>query len=79
VEYESGGLRLPCPIKWLDNFSMRNFTNSSVFDDTLPVLDGVIEIGRHVPLPELASSMEDWFQRKGYIVKGSRLILAEIA
>jgi hypothetical protein len=77
VEYESAGQKLPCPMKWLDSFSMRNFTNSSVFDDTLPTLDGRMEIGRNVPLPELAAAMEDWFQRKGYIPKGSKLILAE--
>jgi hypothetical protein len=79
VEYEKDGQKLSCPMKWLDSFSMRNFTNSSVFDDTLPVLDGQMEIGRNVPLAELAAAMEDWFQRKGYIPKGSKLILAEIA
>jgi hypothetical protein len=78
VEYEKDGHGVPCPMKWLDSFSMRNFTNSSVFDDTLPTLDGRMEIGRNVPLPELAAAMEDWFQRKGYIPKGSKLILAEI-
>lgn len=78
VEYEKNGQKFPCPMKWLDSFSMRNFTNATVFDDTLPVLDGQIEIGRKVPLPELAAAMEDWFQRKGYLAKGSKLILAEI-
>ena len=34
VEYEADGQRLPCPLKWLDSFSMRNFTNATVFDDT---------------------------------------------
>ena len=38
VEYEDHGQRLPCLLKWLDSFSMRNFTNASVFDDTVPVL-----------------------------------------
>ena len=79
VEYESSGQNLPCPLKWLDSFAMRNFTNASVFDDTLPLLDGQIEIGRNVPLSELATAMEDWFQRKGYIPKGSKLILVEIS
>ncbi|SPF46475.1 hypothetical protein SBA1_650024 [Candidatus Sulfotelmatobacter kueseliae] len=36
VEYEEDGRRRPCPLKWLDSFSMRNFTNASIFDDTLP-------------------------------------------
>jgi len=77
VEYEDGGKRLPCPLKWLDNFSMRNFTNASVFDDTLPVADGLMEIGSNVPLDELKAATEDWFQRKGYLAKGMALIVTE--
>ena len=77
VEYEDSGRRLPCPLKWLDSFSMRSFTNFSVFDDTLPVSDGLIEIGSSVPLAELRDSMQDWFRRKGYLTKDSRLLLAE--
>jgi len=77
VEYEDQGQRLPCPLKWLDNFSMRNFTNASVFDDTLPVSDGLMEIGRNVPLQELKDAMEDWFRRKSYLPKDSGLILTE--
>ena len=71
VEHDDNGRRLPCPLKWLDNFSMRNFTNATVFDNTLPVADGVMEIGTAVPLKELKSAMEDWFQRKGYLPKGA--------
>jgi len=77
VEYEQDGKRLPCPLKWLDNFSMRNFTNASVFDDTLPVSDGAMEIGELVPLDRLKEAMEDWFQRKGYLSKGSGLFIEE--
>ena len=77
VEYEDQGQRVPCPLKWLDNFSMRNFTNASVFDDTLPVADGLMEIGRNVPLQELKDAMEDWFRRKSYLPKGAVLILTE--
>ena len=77
VEYEQGGRKLPCPLKWLDSFSMRNFTNASVFDDTLPVADGRMEIGAGVPLDQLRSAMEDWFRRKGYLGKESKLLLAE--
>ncbi len=73
VEYEENGQQRPCPLKWLDSFSMRNFTNASVFDDTLPVADGVIEIGSHVPIDELKEAMEDWFRRKSYIPKHSSL------
>ena len=73
VEYEQNGRRLPCPLKWLDSFSMRSFTNASVFDDTLPLSDGVMEIGTHVPLNELKTAMEDWFRRKSYLPKGAEL------
>ena len=59
----------PCPIKWLDNFSMRNFTNDAVFDDTLPLSDGVLEAGARVPIEALCAAMQDWFLRKGYITK----------
>ena len=78
VEYEENGERLPCPLKWLDSFSMRNFTNASVFDDTLPVADGVMEIGARVPIDQLQAAMEDWFRRKNYIAKGSGLFLSQM-
>lgn len=77
VEYEEKGRRLPCPLKWLDSFSMRNFTNATVFDDTLPVSDGHMEIGSAVPLDQLQDAMTDWFHRKSYLPKDSRLVLAE--
>ena len=49
VEYQQEGHRQACPLKWLDNFSMRNFTNDAVFDDTLPIADGLMEVGTRVP------------------------------
>ena len=66
---------MACPLKWLDNFSMRNFTNATVFDDTLPVADGLMEIGSKVPLDQLRDAMEDWFRRKSYISKQSKLVV----
>jgi hypothetical protein len=75
VDYDADGKRMPCPLKWLDNFSMRSFTNASIFDDTLPSGDGVMEIGERVPLDKLKDAMEDWFQRKGYLPKGAGLFL----
>lgn len=77
VEYEKNGRRIPCPMKWLDSFSMRNFTNATVFDDTLPTADGIMEIGRNVPLDDLKAAMEDWFQRKSYLPKGAGLTVTE--
>lgn len=77
VEYRHGGLLQPCPMKWLDSFSMRNFTNATVFDDTLPVGEGSLEIGSHVPLDHLKDAMEDWFRRKGYLPKDAVLVVSE--
>ena len=67
----------PCPIAQLDNFAMRNFTNDAVFDDTLPLGDGLMEAGLRVPLERLAPAMEDWFRRKGYLKPGERLRITE--
>ena len=77
VEYESGGNRQPAPLKWLDNFAMRNFTNDPLFDDTLPVSDGLMEIGARVPLDRLKESMQDWFRRKGYLKEGEELHVSD--
>jgi len=43
VEVLIRGERRACPLEWLDQFSMRNFTNSADFDDTLPLADGRLE------------------------------------
>jgi len=77
VDYETDGRRQPCPIKWLDSFSMRSFTNASVFDDTLPVSDGRMEVGTAVPLDQLREAMDDWFRRKGYLPKDAQLVITE--
>ena len=77
VLYEAEGQRLPCPVKWMDSFSMRNFTNAKAFDDTLPVADGLMEIGGRVKISELQLAMEDWFHRKSYLPKTANLIVEE--
>lgn len=77
VEYQVDGRRVPCPLKWLDSFSMRNFTNESVFDDTLPIAAGILEIGERVPVEKLKEAMQDWFRRKGYLAKEVELILTK--
>jgi hypothetical protein len=71
------GIAHGCPIKWIDSFSMRNFTNDAIFDDTLPVADGVLEAGYRVPLNRLEISMTDWFRRKNYIGPEERLRVSE--
>jgi hypothetical protein len=74
---DAAGAAQLCPIAQIDNFAMRNFTNDAVFDDTLPIADGLLEVGLRVPLDRLAVAMEDWFRRKSYLVPGERLRIAE--
>jgi hypothetical protein len=74
---DSSGIAHLCPIRWIDSFAMRNFTNDAIFDDTLPIADGLLEAGYRVPLERLESSMEDWFRRKNYIGPGERLRVSE--
>jgi hypothetical protein len=76
VHYRSGADTLPCPLKWLDSFAMRNFTNDQVFDDTLPVGDGAMEIGARVPVERLKGAMEEWFRKKGYLKEGELLVVS---
>jgi len=71
------GVAAACPIAWIDNFAMRNFTNDPIFDDTLPVADGVLEAGFRVPLDRLQAAMTDWFRRKGYLRAGDSLTIEE--
>jgi hypothetical protein len=73
------GERHACPLHWIDNFAMRNFTNDAVFDDTLPSADGLLEAGYRVPLDRLQPAMEDWFRRKGYLKAEERLEVLEIS
>ena len=78
VRVDAAGIESPCPIHWIDNFAMRNFTNDVVFDDTLPAGDGLLEAGHRVPLDRLQTAMEDWFRRKGYLKPDEQLQVAEI-
>jgi len=78
VRYHVNGQLVVCPIKWLDSFSMRSFTNDSIFDDTLPVADGLMRVGTRVPLDRLKEAMEDWFRRKSYLGKEQELVVEEV-
>jgi hypothetical protein len=77
IRVDAGGARHACPVKWIDNFAMRNFTNDAVFDDTLPVAEGLLEAGSRVPLEQLRTAMEDWFRRKGYLKADEQLRVIE--
>ena len=76
---DAAGVRHACPLRWIDNFAMRNFTNDAIFDDTLPVADGLMEAGYRVPLDRLQPAMAEWFRRKGYIKAGERIEIAELS
>jgi len=43
----------------------------------LPVGDGLLEIGRRVPMDRLESAIQDWFERKGYVKTGMRVRVSE--
>jgi hypothetical protein len=75
---DGAGVATVCPVGWIDNFAMRNFTNDAIFDDTLPVADGLLEIGNRVPVGRLQGAMEDWFRRKGYLKVGEFLRVVEL-
>jgi hypothetical protein len=74
---DAAGVMQPCPVAWIDNFAMRNFTNDAIFDDTLPIADGLLEAGFRVPLDRLRTAMEDWFRRKGYLKQGEIVVIEE--
>lgn len=65
VEMEVGGERRPCPLEWLDSFCMRNFTNASEFDDTLPTAEGRLEASFRVDGQRLAAALGEWLTRRG--------------
>jgi len=74
---DAAGDRHSVPIRQIDSFAMRNFTNDAIFDDTFPAGDGLIEVGHRVPLDRLQTAMEDWFRRKGYLKANERLEVVE--
>ena len=65
VEIVIGGEPRPCPLDWLDSFSMRNFTGDAEFDDTLPTGDGVLEASFRVAPERLAAALAAWLTKRG--------------
>jgi hypothetical protein len=59
------GERRACPLEWLDQFCMRNFTNSADFDDTLPVADGKLEASFRVTAERFAEGFGVWLTQRG--------------
>ena len=54
-----------CPLEWLDQFCMRNFTNSADFDDTLPVADGKLEASFRLTPERFAEGLAAWLTGRG--------------
>ena len=55
----------PGPLEWLDQFRMRNFTNSADFDDTLPVAEGKIEASFRLTPERFAEGLAAWLTQRG--------------
>ena len=54
-----------CPLEWLDQFCMRNFTNSADFDDTLPIADGKVEASYRLTAERFAEGLADHLKPLG--------------
>jgi hypothetical protein len=65
VELVIRGERKICPLEWLDQFCMRNFTNAAEFDDTLPLDNGTVEVSFRVTPERFAESFGAWLTQLG--------------
>ena len=65
VELVIRGERKICPLEWLDQFCMRNFTNAAEFDDTLPLDNGTVEVSFRVTPERFAESFGAWLTQRG--------------
>jgi hypothetical protein len=59
------GQAKPCPLEWLDQFCMRNFTNAAEFDDTLPIADGHIEASFRLTPERFGEGLAAWLTQRG--------------
>jgi hypothetical protein len=65
VEVVIRGARKACPLEWLDQFCMRNFTNAADFDDTLPVGEGRVEASFRLTPERFAEGLSTWLTQRG--------------
>jgi hypothetical protein len=70
VTLVAGGVEIPAPQAWLDQFFMRDFTGSSAFDETLVTGEGELEAGFGVNPDEARAEFKKW-------LRGRRMIAAE--
>jgi hypothetical protein len=59
------GQQKPCPLDWLDQFCMRNFTNAAEFDDTLPIADGRVETSFRLTPEKFSEGLAAWLTQRG--------------
>jgi len=59
------GQRKLCPMEWLDQFCMRNFTNAAEFDDTLPTGEGSVEASYRLTPERFAQGLAAWLTQRG--------------
>lgn len=59
------GVARACPLEWLDQFCMRNFTNSADFDDTLPLAEGKVEASFRLTPERFAEGLGAWLTQRG--------------
>ena len=59
------GERRACPLEWLDQFCMRNFTNAADFDDTLPLGEGRLEASFRLTPERFAEGLGAWLTQRG--------------
>ena len=65
VEVVIRGERKLCPVEWLDQFCMRNFTNAAEYDDTLPVAEGRVEASFRLSPERFAEGLAAWLTQRG--------------
>jgi hypothetical protein len=65
VEVVIRGEARPCPLEWLDQFCMRNFTNAADFDDALPAGEGKIEASFRLTPERFAEGLSAWLNQRG--------------
>ena len=58
---------------------MRSFTGRVAFDDTLPLADGLIEVGFGVDLQALTADLENWLTRKFGAAQKVHLTFTEVS
>jgi hypothetical protein len=59
------GEKKSCPLEWLDQFCMRNFTNSADFDDTLPTGEGRVQASFRLTPERFAEGLGAWLTQRG--------------